>query len=178
LAELQKQFVNASRILEIGSGTGQHAVNFAANLPHLEWHSADQPEYHGGINAWIDEYPSNNLHRPLALSFPDDPWPELNFDGVYTANTAHIMLKEQVKFMMQIIAEKLPKQGTFCQYGPFTIKGKFSSQSNADFHQSLIERGYGGYRAIEDLEKWAPSLMLSDVVEMPANNLMLVWHKR
>jgi hypothetical protein len=177
LDELRKHFVNANRVLEIGSGSGQHAVHFAPNLPHLQWHCADQTEYHSAINAWIDDFPSDNLHRPINLSFPTDPWPPLHFDGVFTANTAHIMLKDQVELMMKTIAEQLPKGGVFCQYGPFTINGKFSSQSNADFHEQLIENGRGGYRGIEELEAWVPSLALKEIVSMPANNLMLIWHK-
>lgn len=177
LDQLRKYFANTQRVLEIGSGTGQHAVYFAHNLPHLEWHCADQREYHEGINAWIDDYPSHNLHRPFSLSFPKDPWPKVDLDGVFTANTAHIMLKDQVQSMMKSIALHLPPNGVFCQYGPFTIKGEFSSQSNADFHQKLIESGRGGYRGIEELEQWVPSLRLTEVLDMPANNLLLVWRK-
>lgn len=177
LAELVKHFSAVSRVLEIGSGTGQHAVYFAPNLPHVNWHCADQLEYHEGINSWIDDYPSPNLHRPIALKFPKALWPSLSIDGVFTANTAHIMLKQQVKAMMQLIEEKLPANGIFCQYGPFISGGNFSSQSNADFHQKLIDSGYGGYRDIAELQAWAPQLTLVEVKQLPANNLMLVWHK-
>jgi cyclopropane fatty-acyl-phospholipid synthase-like methyltransferase len=177
LAELLKHFSEVSKVLEIGSGNGQHAVHLAANLPHLEWYCADQLEYHDGINAWIDDFPSTNLHRPVALRFPHDCLPDEDFDAVFTANTAHIMLTHQVQSMLQKVAEKLPSRGVFCQYGPFTIDGEFSSKSNVDFHHHLIDIGYGGYKGIEELKVWAPSLRLSEVVTMPANNLLLVWHK-
>lgn len=174
---LLRYFVSVSRVLEIGSGSGQHAVYFAPLLGHLQWHCSDQIQYHSGINAWIDEFTSPNLHRPVALSFPHDPWPELHIDGVFSANTAHIMQKSDVKHMMNTISMKLLSGGIFCQYGPFLVDGKFSSQSNADFHQKLIDGGYGGYRGIEELQQWAPLLTLTETLSMPANNLLLVWKK-
>lgn len=177
LAELSKHFAGSSKVLEIGTGSGQHAVHLAAQLPHLDWYCADQPEYHNGINAWIDDFPSTNLHRPVALSFPHDSLPDGEFDAAFTANTAHIMLTHQVQSMMHKVAEKLPSHGVFCQYGPFTINGEFSSQSNIDFHHHLIDIGCGGYKGIEQMQAWAPALRLSEVVTMPANNLLLVWHK-
>jgi len=177
LEALTEHFADLNRVLEIGSGTGQHAVHFAPNLPHLNWHCADQVEYHGGINAWIDEFPSPNLHRPIEIRFPEVVWPSIVFDGVFTANTAHIMLKPEAKLMMQTIQKKLPPLGVFCQYGPFTIDNKFSSQSNADFHEELINSGRGGYCDIAQLQAWAPELNLVEIKQMPANNLLLVWHK-
>lgn len=178
LKELLKHFAKASKVLEIGSGTGQHAVYFAANLSHLQWYCSDQSDYHSAINAWIDDTPSENLHRPVALSFPDDDLPLVEFDAIFTANTAHIMQNDQVKAMMQKVAAKLPSKGVFCQYGPFTIKGQFSSHSNLDFHQHLLDIGCGGYRGIEELQQWAPSLKLLAPITMPANNMLLVWYKR
>lgn len=177
VGQLKKYFSKASCALEIGSGTGQHAVYFAEHLPHLQWYCADQVDYHDGINAWIDDFPSENLHRPIALKFPFDDLPNINFDAVFTANTAHIMLQDQVISMMQKVSNGLARNGVFCQYGPFTIKGEFSSQSNIDFHQHLLNEGCGGYRGIEELQIWAPQLRLVEVVPMPANNVMLVWHK-
>lgn len=178
LAELTQHFAKVNNVLEIGSGTGQHAVFFAPNLPHINWYCADQSEYHEGINGWIDEYPSPNLHRPIALKFPNVAWPNEQVDGIFTANTAHIMLEAQVKSMMLTIQNKLPLGGVFCQYGPFTIDGKFSSQSNAEFHDKLIDSGRGGYRDIAELQGWALQLSLMEIKQMPANNLLLVWHKK
>lgn len=177
LNELQKHFAQVSHVLEIGSGTGQHAVYFAANLPHLQWQTADQGEYHDAIEAWINKFPSPNLLKPVALSLPSDPWPKGPFDGIYTANTAHIMQDAQVEYMMRHISDTLPKGGVFCQYGPFTVDGQFTSQSNIDFHKHLLASGYGGYRDLAELAGWAPQLSLTETVNMPANNLLLVWRK-
>jgi cyclopropane fatty-acyl-phospholipid synthase-like methyltransferase len=184
LQQLKKAFSSVHSVLEIGSGTGQHAAYFARNLPHLHWHCSDVEEYHDGINQWIDEFPSKNLHRPFTLKLARDEWvgtsvlSNQSFDGVYTANTAHIMLEHEIQSLMQSVAAHLPKNGVFCQYGPFIVDGKFSSQSNQDFHEKLLLNGRGGYRDIDQLASWAPQLVLSSNVNMPANNMMLVWQAK
>lgn len=174
---LINEFKDVKKVLEIGSGTGQHAVHFAANLPHITWQTADQLEYHQGIYLWLQEYELSNLLPPMPLSIPNDPWPKQSYDAIFTANTAHIMQKTQVQFMMQKVSEALPINGVFCQYGPFTIDGEFSSESNAEFHDKLLASGRGGYRDIEELKAWVDNIQLDKVIEMPANNLMLVWRK-
>jgi cyclopropane fatty-acyl-phospholipid synthase-like methyltransferase len=182
LAELKKAFEQSNHVLEVGSGTGQHAVYFAPNLPHLHWHTSDVEDYHCGINQWIDEFPSKNLSRPFTLKLARDEWASHcqngnQFDAIYTANTAHIMLAHEVELLMRSIDQTLPKKGVFCQYGPFIVDGKFTSASNAEFHEKLIHSGRGGYRDIDELRAWAPNLSLNRVVEMPANNLMLIWER-
>ncbi len=174
---LINEFKDVKKVLEIGSGTGQHAVHFAANLPHITWQTADQLEYHQGIYLWLQEYELSNLLPPIPLSIPNDPWPKQSYDAIFTANTAHIMQKIQVQFMMQKVSEALPTNGVFCQYGPFTIDGEFSSESNAEFHGKLLASGRGGYRDIEELKAWVDNIQLEKIIEMPANNLMLVWRK-
>jgi cyclopropane fatty-acyl-phospholipid synthase-like methyltransferase len=184
LQVLKKAFVNVHNVLEVGSGTGQHAVNFAPNLAHLQWHCSDVEDYHEGVNQWLDEFPSENLHRPFTLKLARDEWVSTApntlqpFDGIYTANTAHIMLEHEVKLLMQLVAQHLPNNGVFCQYGPFIVDGKFTSESNQEFHEKLIANGRGGYRDIEQLASWAPQLTLSEKFEMPANNMMLIWRAK
>ncbi len=181
LQVLKKAFANVHNVLEVGSGTGQHAVHFAPNLAHLQWHCSDVEDYHEGINQWIDEFPSKNLHRPFTLKLARDEWVSVSpntlqlFDGIYTANTAHIMLEHEIKSLMQLVSQYLPNNGVFCQYGPFIVDGKFTSESNQEFHEKLIAKGRGGYRDIDQLASWAPQLVLSEKLDMPANNMMLVW---
>lgn len=177
LTVLQDAFSDVNSVLEIGSGTGQHAVFFAKHLAHLTWQTADQLEYHPGIHYWLEHYPSPNLLAPIPLQIPYDNITDDLYSGFFTANTAHIMQKNEVAHMMQTINRILPVGGVFCQYGPFTTNGIFSSTSNAEFHQTLIENGRGGYRDISELEQWADKLTLTQTIEMPANNLMLVWQK-
>jgi cyclopropane fatty-acyl-phospholipid synthase-like methyltransferase len=184
LQQLKKAFSNVHNVLEIGSGTGQHAVYFAHKLPQVQWHCSDVEEYHDGINHWIDDFPSKNLHRPFALKLARDEWASTSvlsnqpFDGIYTANTAHIMLEHEIQSLMHSVATHLPKNGIFCQYGPFIVDGKFNSQSNQEFHEKLLLSGRGGYRDIDQLAAWAPQLVLSTKVDMPANNMMLVWQAK
>lgn len=177
LEVIRKEFANTKHVLEIGSGTGQHAVHFAKHLPHLSWQTADQPEYHDSIKYYMNEYPSSNVIAPIAFKVPDNAIDKGIYDGFFSANTAHIMLKNEIKHLMQSISDILPVGGVFCQYGPFTKNGEFTSQSNLEFHQHLLESGMGGYRDITELQTWANKLSLMRVVDMPANNHILVWHK-
>lgn len=179
IAQVLKQaFAGAGSVLEIGSGTGQHAVFMARQLPHVHWQTSDQPQYHAGIHQWLADEPSPNLLSPLTYQVGVDACPVSAVDGVFTANTAHIMQRHEVQQMMQDVQQVLPEAGVFCQYGPFTRSGEFSSQSNQDFHQQLLAQGYGGYRDISELESWAGSLSLVRIHTMPANNLLLEWHKQ
>ncbi|WP_340677293.1 DUF938 domain-containing protein [Paraglaciecola sp.] len=178
LKVLIQHFAQCKRVLEIGSGTGQHGVYFAKNLSHLAWHTSDASSNHAGIQLWINANPSANLHPPFSLVIGQDSWPVTPYDGIFSANTAHIMQKHEAKLMMELIAEALPKGGVFCQYGPFNQDGHYSSQSNADFDLHLKSQGYGGIRDIEDLQYWGRGLELCDQISMPANNLTLVWKKR
>ena len=180
---LKSAFKAVTNVLEVGSGTGQHATFFAPNLAHLHWHCSDVEDYHEGINQWIDEHPSENLHRPFTLKLARDEWARVSavthqvFDGIYTAHTAPIMLENEVRALMSSIASNLPAGGVFCQYGPFIVDGQFTSSSNQEFHEKLLSNGRGGYRDIDELAAWAPSLTLSHRVDMPANNMMLIWSK-
>ena len=180
LEQLQRLLKDSQQLLEVGSGTGQHASYFAPHLPQLFWQTSDVIENHPSIIAWLQDTDAQNLKLPVSLRIGADPWPEGDFDAIYTANTAHIMQKDEVQSLMSLVALHLPSGGVFCQYGPFTEQGKFSSESNFAFHQHLIAEGYGGYRDIDELCEWgAPSgLQLSEQITMPANNLMLVWHKQ
>lgn len=193
--QLRKYLADRRHVLEIGSGTGQHAVYFAPELPHLHWQTSDMLENHPSIHAWLADSEIENISVPIAFQLGLDDWPQedaleksysrekdtfpKSFDAVYSANTAHIMQKHEVKLMIELIAKHLPEDGVFCQYGPFIEAGKFSSESNESFHHRLIAEGYGGYRAIEELQDWVSEtpLKLHDVIDMPANNLMLIWKK-
>lgn len=178
LAELTQAFASSKTVLEIGSGTGQHAVHFARHLPHLNWHTSDLAHNHEGINAWLTEARLDNLFPPVELMIGQHAFPDIPFDAFYSANTAHIMFADEVALMMKSIGERLPEQGVFCQYGPFTRNGEFSSQSNLQFHHNLLSRGLGGYKDISELQTWSEGLLtLQRVIPMPANNLLLIWVK-
>lgn len=179
LAVLERLFASVQSVLEIGSGTGQHAVCFGAAMPHLIWHTSDLPENHASIRAWIDEANLHNVRTPFVLDVADD-WPDKRFDAVFSANTTHIMAWPQVEQMFQGIGRILERDGCFALYGPFNFGGNYTSESNARFDQSLKARDpKSGIRNFEDLDALAKSSGLTFVedISMPVNNRTLVWRK-
>jgi hypothetical protein len=181
LEVLHRILADRKSLLEIGSGTGQHAVHFAPSLSHLRWHTSDMPDKHLGIKAWLEEVDVDNLRQPLSFTIgatSTGAWPIADVDAVYTANTTHIMQPSEAQLMMQLVADNLPSDGVFCQYGPFNFNGQYTSESNKNFDQHLREQGCGGIRDIEELILWAKPLSLKEKVAMPANNFMLIWQKQ
>ena len=177
---LTQHFKNIDSVLEIGSGTGQHAVFFAEQFPHLSWIASDCVEYHAGIEMWLEEAALDNTLGPLILDVNQNDWPIKETNAVFSANTVHIMGWPSVENMFAGIGRVLNKKGVFCLYGPFNYDGKFSSESNARFDQWLKQRDpVSGVRDFEALQKLADKagLKLIDDVEMPANNRILVWKK-
>lgn len=177
LEQLKKHFSRCHTVLEIGSGTGQHAAYFSQHLPHLQWHTSDMPDNHPGITAWLEEAGVSNGIPPVAFTIGQDDWPLATADAVFTANTAHIMQADVTQLMMEMVSEHLPSHGVFCQYGPFTVNGEYTSDGNRSFDRHLIMEGCGGMRDIQELVQWAGSLTLVHRVAMPANNFLLVWRK-
>lgn len=178
---LREEFTHSHGVLEIGSGTGQHAVFFAAQLTHLQWYASDVPEALPGIQMWLQEYPGDNLHGPLLLDVTQTEWPTLNIDAVFSANTVHIMHWPAVQAMFTGVSQILPEGGRFCLYGPFNYHGSYTSDSNARFDAWLQARDPGsGIRDVDDLATLASAAGLYTAHDhaMPANNRILVWEKR
>ena len=177
LTLLQPFFDKTSKVVEIGSGTGQHAVYFAPRLPHLIWQTSDLPDNHAGINRWIHAYPAQNLLPPLPLNVTQ-AWPVADFDGVYTANTLHIMPWEAVEALFGALHS--PTSCKLAIYGPFNYEGKFTSESNAEFDLWLKERApHQGIRDIEKITALAREAGFTLVADnpMPANNRLLFFQK-
>lgn len=180
LAVIQPLFSDRKNILEIGSGTGQHAVYFAEKMPQLTWHTSDTNENHAGIYQWLDDADLSNTKPPLELDVSNSVWPEKKFDGVFSANTAHIMHWPMVVDFIEGAGKVLGKDGLFVLYGPFNYNGEFTSESNARFDLWLKERDpKSGVRNFEDLNQLAEKagMNLKHDYEMPANNRILCWQK-
>jgi cyclopropane fatty-acyl-phospholipid synthase-like methyltransferase len=180
LAVLRDVLANARNVLEIGSGTGQHAVYFGANLPHLLWQTSDLPENHASILAWLDEERPPNVLPPLHLDVESNDWPAGPFDAVFSANTCHIMAWEHVEAMFAGVSRILKPGGLLCIYGPFNYNGKFTSESNALFDMSLKAQGdHMGIRDFEAVDRMAgeQGMVLAADHAMPANNRLLVWRR-
>ncbi|AMO58665.1 methylase [Endozoicomonas montiporae] len=180
LKVLEHFFTESGKVLEIGSGTGQHAVCFAQHLPHLVWQTSDLPDNHPGIRQWISEAGLTNLKLPFELDVSSDTWPVDGIDYVFSANTSHIMPWESVVKMFEGVGKWLTEGGRFALYGPFNYQGQFTSDSNAAFDRHLKEmEPHRGIRDFEAIQQQAGhnGLMLLEDVAMPANNRLLVWSK-
>lgn len=181
-AILVHSFCDAKHVLEIGSGTGQHAVYFASQLPQAIWQTSDQASYHAGINAWLAHQPSANLRAPIELDVTR-PWPIAQLapvDAIFSANTLHIMSKAMVEAFFKGIGEHLASNGQLCVYGPFNYHGEYTSDSNCQFDKWLLEQN--PQSAIRDFE-WIMQLACTHGLEfiadhpMPANNRLLHFKK-
>jgi cyclopropane fatty-acyl-phospholipid synthase-like methyltransferase len=180
LAVLRDAFADTKRVLEIGSGTGQHAVYFAAHMPQLAWQTSDLPHNHPSIVAWQQEAVLPNVLPPLALDTGSGDWPTGPYDAVFSANTCHIMAWHEVQGMFAGIGRILRAGGVLCIYGPFNYRGKFTSASNAQFDASLkAQAPHMGIRDFEAVDRLAAEqgLRLQADHAMPANNRLLVWRK-
>lgn len=167
-------------LLEIGSGTGQHAIFFAGHFPQLQWHCSDQFCYLEGISQWLADYQGSNIRGPHQLDVQQQDWPLPQFDHVFSANTTHIMSWSMVQAMFSGVGKGLSAGGYFILYGPFNYEGRFTSDSNAQFDLFLKQRDpLSGIRDFETLNTLAEqqSMRLIQDHQMPVNNRCLVWQK-
>ena len=172
LEVLKRAFANSRRVLEIGSGTGQHAAYFAPELPHLIWQASDVAEHLPGIRQWIPD------PAPIELDV-DREWPRIQADAVFSANTCHIMSWPQVERMFAGIGRLRPE--VLALYGPFNYNGRHTSQSNARFDAMLRHRDpASGLRDVEAVLSLAKQhgLALAEDNEMPANNRLLIFRRQ
>jgi SAM-dependent methyltransferase len=180
LAVLRRYLTDARTVLEIGSGTGQHAVFFAAALPRLVWQCSDLPANHAGIRLWLEEAGLTNVRPPLALDVTAENWGVAEVDAVFSANTAHIMHWPAVRAMIRGVGRVLKPDGLLLVYGPFSYGGRHTSESNARFDLSLRASDPGmGVRDFDAVarEAEAAGLGLVEDCPMPANNRLLVWQR-
>lgn len=175
LAVLRDAFADVSSVLEVGSGTGQHAVYFAEQLPHLRWQPSDQGNYLNAVSARVQTVVIDNLAQPIHFDVLDTA-PTDDFDAVFSANTFHIMSEPAVNAFFEHLQTSLANVRKLCVYGPFKIDGQQTSESNAQFHASL--KSQSSEMGIRDRE-WILSLAanagftLVAAHAMPANNQLL-----
>jgi SAM-dependent methyltransferase len=179
LAVLSERFADRRRVLEIGSGTGQHAVHFAAALPHLVWQCSDVAAHLPGIRMWLDEAALPNTPAPLQIDV-NDGLPSGDHDAVFSANTLHIMSWREVERLFEQLPHAMSARALLVVYGPFNIGGHFTSASNAAFDAALRagdpRRGIRDLEAVDALARRAGLTLLEDR-EMPANNRCLTWRR-
>jgi cyclopropane fatty-acyl-phospholipid synthase-like methyltransferase len=180
LAVLREELAASSRVLEVGSGTGQHAVYFAAGLPQLLWQPSELPENLAPLAERIRREGGANVCAPVALDVQDDPWLVARVDAVFSANTLHIMAWSAVCAFFHGAAAVLSPAGALCVYGPFRFEARHTSDSNAAFDNFLRQRDpASGVRDFEalDAQARAHGLRFSANHALPANNRTLVWRR-
>jgi cyclopropane fatty-acyl-phospholipid synthase-like methyltransferase len=174
---LRLHFADRHQVLEIGSGTGQHAIFFAEHLPHLTWQTSDRAENLPGITAWLAEAALPNTPPPLRLDV-QETWPALRHDALFSANTLHIMPWAAVESLFASLTGILAGDAKLAIYGPFNYGGQFTSDSNASFDRWLKEKA--PHQGIRDFEKvhalaQGAGLELLEDRAMPSSNRCLVW---
>lgn len=185
LTVLQRHFADRRHVLEIGSGTGQHAVHFAAAMPWLRWQCSDREDALPGIQSWLDEAALPNTPPPAPLDVAIGPWPRAvtpdgRFDAMFSANTLHIMGWPEVERFFAGLEQALSADAVAAVYGPFNYGGQYTSDSNREFDGWLKARDpSSGIRDAEAVDALARriGLHLVEDVAMPANNRCLVWRR-
>lgn len=180
LSELRKLFKYPGLVLEIGSGSGQHAVYFAENLNHLTWQPTDTGEYAPALQMNIKEMSGVNVRTPLTLDVADETWPVNNVDYVYCANALHIMSTDHGKNLIEGVGRILNVGGVLVLYGPYKQEGEYTTKSNADFDLWLKDRNeQSGLRDVEWIRQLASHAGMAFLlnIPMPANNQLLVLQK-
>jgi len=180
LEVLETVFADRSTVIEIGSGTGQHAVYFAHQMPHLVWQPSDRQENLPGLRMRVVEAALANLLEPIALDIDNAVWPKTGADAVFTANTLHIVSWPRVLRLFERAAALLPLDGVLAVYGPFNYGGVQTSESNACFDSMLRDHDpHSGIRDFQRVDELAAQqgLALIQDCAMPANNRTVVWRK-
>ena len=177
---LKRFFIEQGKVLEIGSGTGQHGVFFTTHMKHLLWQPSDLLDQHAGMQLWFDEVEHDRIKPPLELNVDDEVWPVTEIDYAFTANTTHIISALQTEKLFRHIGDCLKQGGLFAQYGPFNYNGQYTSESNARFDVWLKQRDPSScikhFETVRELAG-ANNMQLVADIEMPANNRILLWEK-
>jgi cyclopropane fatty-acyl-phospholipid synthase-like methyltransferase len=180
LAVLRPRLQGVRRLLEIGSGTGQHAVYFAPALPHIIWQTSELEQHLPGLQWWLADHPAANLLPPIILDVATDRWPAAEFDAVFSANTVHMMDATMADAMLSGVARLLPPEGRFLLYGPFKKDGNFNGPNDREFDLRLRRHDPAiGLKDIAGLDRIAAAngLTMVEEIAMPANNFVLIWDK-
>lgn len=180
LEQLQSVLKPHARVLEIASGTGQHALHFAEHLEHVEWQPTDRDLNTYELAYTVQNAGLKNVAQPIVLDVLH--WPNLRpkFDAVYSANCIHVMPPENLKPYVEGAAKSLKQDGVLLLYGPFKYDGKYTTESNENFSNFLAETyPGGGIRDFETVDQLAKDngLTFESDTPMPANNQFLVWRK-
>lgn len=180
LEALQSELSGHERIVEIGSGTGQHACHIANAMPHILWQPTELADKLPGIEQWIHDSGCTNVLTPVVLDLASDNTPLEGASVCYSANTLHIVSWKLVQALFQYAASLLDERGKLIVYGPFSINGQHTSEGNRIFDEQLrTSDPYSGIRELRELDQLAGlhAFNSATVIDMPANNKLLCWRK-
>lgn len=167
-------------VLEIGSGSGQHAIHMAKSISALRWQPTEQAGVLAALTQNVRNYGTPNIAIPISLDLSKHEWPTRGFDAVYSANVLHIVNTTLGATLIQGSAAVLERGGFVLLYGPFKYRGKFTTESNANFDAFLRDRdSKSGIRDVEWVSAIAEEegLKLIEDQDMPANNQFLIFRK-
>ena len=181
IADALEDYLTAvSKVVEIGSGTGQHAVYFAQRFTHLQWQPTDREENLSAIRQRIEEFALSNVAAPLEVDVSAAVALPQEYELAYSANTAHIMSLSEVKAMFKLVSACLQSNAYFVLYGPFSYAGEHTSEGNKNFHAMLQQQAaHMGIRDKAELDSIAFDVGFDFVedIALPANNRILVWRR-
>lgn len=181
LGLIKQHLVDVPWVLEIGSGTGQHAVFFTEHMTHLWWQTSEVPENLAGLQAQLADQSNQRLPPPLPLDVTEPRWLDKlssQAPAVFTSNTLHILSWPQVEMLFKRVEEILTPKGLLFVYGPFNYNQSYTSESNALFDRQLRQRNpSSGLRDFGQVHLLAEkhSLKLVKDYPMPANNRLIIW---
>ena len=178
LAVIERYLLSARSVLEIGAGSGHHALFFAAQLPHLRWQASEQGDNMLGLSLNLADAGLANLLPPLELNVLHGPWPIAAPDAVFAANVVQCMTSPALAALFRSVGEHLAADGVFLLYGPFNRDGRYTSEGNQqlDAWARSLDADFGlrDRAALEELAARS-GLGLREDHAMPANNQILVW---
>lgn len=170
-----------NKVLEVGSGTGQQGIFCCQNSNELTWQPTEQLANLATLELWhqaAQQVQLDNFLAPAEFSIGSSPWPDGEFDIIYSSNVLHIVTKPVAQQLVKQVVAKLKPQQRFICYGPFKRDGKFTTASNEAFNDWLLEQGYGGVNDVEDIVSWSgQQLRVQHLCDMPANNFLVVYQK-
>jgi len=182
LSALREILGEAARVLEVGSGTGQHAAFFTERMPGWTWQPTDpEPASLGSIEAYRREAAAANFLPPVKLDASGASFPGASYDAVFSANVIHIAPWSVALGILEGAASVLAGSGVLVLYGPFRFSGTFTAESNAAFDARLRgEDPSWGVRDVDDLtlEAMARGFERPRAMPMPVNNHLLVFRRR
>ena len=181
LEVLRRLVPHGARVLEVASGTGQHAAFFAAGLPATRWQPSEgDPCALASIAAWAESEGASNVSEPVVVNAASPDWPVGAFDVVYCSNLVHIAPWSCTLGLLRGAQRHLPPGGLLVLYGPFRVDGRHTSESNVAFDRGLrAQDPRWGVRDLREIEEKAAERDLSfrEKVAMPANNLVVVFER-